>query len=150
MNNHTNGNSKESDIKKFLFVSEESLSGDLAWQVKEEGHEVKCYIKREEDQDVYDGILEKVDNWEKHKDWADVIIFDDTGFGAIADKLRKEGKLVIGGSSYADKLEEDREFGQNEMKKVDITTLPTEHFEKFEEAIDYVKKNPGRYLAKGI
>ena len=33
--------------KKFLFVSDESLSGDLAWQIKKEGHEVKVYIKNE-------------------------------------------------------------------------------------------------------
>ena len=31
--------------KKFLFVSFESLSGDLAWQIKKEGHEVKVYRK---------------------------------------------------------------------------------------------------------
>ena len=34
--------------RKFLFVSWESLSGDLAWQIKKEGHEVKVYIKSED------------------------------------------------------------------------------------------------------
>ncbi|MBI2054058.1 MAG: hypothetical protein HYT36_01880, partial [Candidatus Staskawiczbacteria bacterium] len=42
------------EIKKFLFASWESLSGDLAWQIKKEGHEVKVYIKNETDKDVYD------------------------------------------------------------------------------------------------
>jgi phosphoribosylamine-glycine ligase len=146
MNNGSNGNG--ATAKKFLFVSEESLSGDLAWQVKKEGNEVKCYIKREDDKDVYDGILEKVDDWEKFKDWADIIVFDDTGFGNIADKLRKEGKLVVGGSAYTDKLEESREFGQNEMKKAGLNTLPTQDFIKFDDAIEFVKKNPGRYVFK--
>src|SRR3989338_3037849 len=104
-------NHKEKSSKKFLFVSNESLSGDLAWHMKNEGHEVKVYIHAESDQDVYDGFLDKVDKWEPHKDWADVIIFDDVGFGEMADKLRHEGKLIVGGSKYADKLEEDREFG---------------------------------------
>jgi len=45
--------------KKFLFVSFESLSGDLAWQVRKEGNEVKIFIAAESDRDVYDGFLEK-------------------------------------------------------------------------------------------
>src|SRR5487761_678122 len=83
--------------KKFLFVSWESLSGDLAWQLSKEGHQVKMYIKAKSDADVYDGFIEKVDAWEAHKDWADVVVFDDVGFGTAAEKLRKEGKAVIGG-----------------------------------------------------
>ena len=35
----------------------------------------------------------------------------------FADKLRAEGKKVIGGSSYTDKLEIEREFGQQEASK---------------------------------
>ena len=101
------------------------MSGDLAWQIKKEGHEVKAFIKSEEDKDVYDGILDKVGNWEDHIDWADMIVFDDIGFGEVADKLRKQGKLVIGGSVYTDKLEEDRKFGQDEMKKAGMNILST-------------------------
>ena len=89
---NNNGKSKDSSLKKFLFVSDESLSGDLAYQIKKEGHEVKVYIKSESDKDVYDGFLEKIDDWKKHIDWADVIIFDYTGFGKEAERLRKKGK----------------------------------------------------------
>jgi len=74
-------------------------------------------IAKDSDKDVYGGILDKVDDWKKHADWADVIVFDDIGFGDIAESLRASGKIVIGGSRYTDKLEEDREFGQNEMQK---------------------------------
>ncbi|MEK7086783.1 MAG: hypothetical protein AAB935_00810, partial [Patescibacteria group bacterium] len=120
--NH-NGNSLKQSYK-FLFVSWESLSGDLAWAIKKEGHEVKVYIKSSNDQDVYDGFLEKVDDWKKYADWADVIVFDDVGFGNQADTLRKNGKLVVGGSAYTDRLEEDREFGQSEMSRLGMLTLP--------------------------
>ncbi|MEI7425107.1 MAG: phosphoribosylamine--glycine ligase, partial [Candidatus Staskawiczbacteria bacterium] len=85
-------------LLKFLFVSQESLSGDLALHIKKEGHEVKAYIKAETDKDVYDGFLDKVPDWKEHIDWADVIIFDDVGFGHEADELRAKGKLVVGGS----------------------------------------------------
>ena len=141
-------NHKEKSSKKFLFVSNESLSGDLAWHMKNEGHEVKVYIHAESDQDVYDGFLDKVDKWEPHKDWADVIIFDDVGFGEMADKLRHEGKLIVGGSKYTDKLEEDREFGQNEMKRVGMTILPHWDFTNFDEAINFIKEHPGQYVFK--
>ena len=137
-----------SDPKKFLFVSFESLSGDLAWELKKEGHEVKCYIERKEDQEVYDGILEKVPVWKDHVDWADVIVFDDVGFGRDADELRGKGKLVVGGSKYTDMLEEDREFGQNEMKRVGMNILPHWDFDDFGEAIEFIKSTPDRYVFK--
>src|SRR3989338_10976499 len=103
---------KAVQAKKFLFISLESLSGDLAWSLVKEGHEVKSYIKAKSDFDVYGGFIEKVASWEAYKDWADVVIFDDVGFGLVAEKLRKQDKLVIGGSSYTDRLGKEREFGQ--------------------------------------
>ena len=133
---------------KFLFVSWESLSGDLAWSVKKDGHEVKMYIKDPSDQDVYEGFLDRVEKWEDYKDWADIIIFDDVGFGKAADQLRKDGKLVIGGSEYTDRLEDDREFGQEEMRRVGMSVLPHWDFSDYEEAIKFIKENPGRYVFK--
>lgn len=135
-------------IKKFLFVSWESLSGDLALQIKKEGHEVKVYVKSENDRDVYNGFLDKVDDWKKFMDWADVVVFDDVGFGVEANKLRKNGKRVVGGTPYTDKLEEDREFGQSEMKKMGMLILPHWDFNNYDEALDFIEKNPGRYVYK--
>ena len=89
---------------KFLFVTHEGLCVDLAWHVKKEGHDVKFFIQSKPDKDVGDGFVDKTENWLDSKNWADVIIFDDTGFGEIAEKLRNEGKLVIGGTVYTDKL----------------------------------------------
>src|SRR3989338_8297389 len=96
---HSSGASVDGKSQlKFLFVSLESLSGDLAWTLKKEGHEVKIFIKAKADQDVYNGFVEKVERWEDWVDWTDVVIFDDVEFGSIAEKLRKKGKFVIGGS----------------------------------------------------
>ena len=146
--NHNNSSSDNHIKKKFLFVSFESLSGDLAWKIKEEGHDVRAFIKKEEDKDVYDGFIDKVDDWEKSVDWADVIVFDDVGFGSEAEELRKKGKLVVGGSKYTDKIEEDREFGQDEMSRVGMTILPHWDFTKFDDVINFLKENPGRYVFK--
>lgn len=133
---------------KFLFVSLESLSGDLAWTVKKEGHEVKAYIKAKTDQDVYNGFVDKVEKWDEHADWADVIVFDDVEFGEIADRLRRKGKLVVGGSAYTDRLEIDREFGQSELKKYGVNVLPSRNFSNYEEAITFLRENPSRYVFK--
>ena len=111
--------------QRFLFISKYGLIHDLAWEVKKEGQEVLYHIALKSERDVADGFVEKVDKWEECKDWADVIVFDDCEFGSLADKLRAEGKTVIGGTPYTDKLEMDRDFGQEEMKAAGITTLPT-------------------------
>jgi len=158
MNGNQNGNGKifsaqggsasGGEPKKFLFVSLESLSGDLAWQLKKEGHEIKAYIKAKHDVDVYNGFIDKVDNWEAHKDWADVIVFDDVEFGEIAEKLRHNGKLVIGGSVYTDRLEMDRDFGQMELKKYNVNILPQWQFNNYDEAIKFIAINPERYVFK--
>lgn len=141
-------NENEAAIRKFLFVGWATMNGDLAWQIQKEGHEVKFYIDNKDYADVYDGILDKVANWEEHVDWADVIVFDYTGWGQTAEKLRKQKKLVVGGSLYADKTEEDREFGQEEMKKQGLTTLPNFNFHNLDEAVEFLKTNPGRYVFK--
>ncbi|MCX6776985.1 MAG: hypothetical protein NTY73_03400 [Candidatus Micrarchaeota archaeon] len=43
---------------KFLFISYEGLIGDLAWQVKKEGSEVKYYIRDKSEKEVCDGVVD--------------------------------------------------------------------------------------------
>ena len=143
-----NGNGTEKKKLKFLFVSIDALIGDLAWHVKKEGHEVKYYITNKDQKDVCDGFVDKCDSWQEHKDWADVIVFDDFGFGKEADELRKAGKHVVGGSPYTDNLELDREFGQKELELAGISIIPRWNFTSFDDAIEFIKKNPDRYVIK--
>ncbi len=139
---------EEKKRRKFLFATFEALSNDLAWQLVREGHQVKFYCKSETEKDVGEGFFELIDDWEKYIGWADVIIFDDIGFGAKADQLRREGKFVVGGSAYTDKLEMDREFGQNELKDAGVAVLPRRNFTSFDEAIAFVKANPDKWVIK--
>src|SRR5262252_1166991 len=137
------------DKKKFLFVSLTGLIGDIAWQVVREGHDVRYAIDDPEEKEIGDGFVPKVDDWEKEVAWADVIVFDDVlGQGARAEKLRAEGKLVVGGSAYTDRLEDDRAFGQQELKASGVPIIPQENFTSFDDAIAYVRKNPQRYVVK--
>ncbi len=134
--------------KNFLIISKWGESLDIAYAIQNEGNNVKFFIETKPYKEIGYGFVKKVNNWEKHISWADLIIFDYSGYGKIAAKLRREGNLVIGGTEYSDKLELDRTFGQDEMKKHKVKILPYKEFEHFDDAISYVEKNPNSYVIK--
>jgi phosphoribosylamine---glycine ligase len=133
---------------RFLFVGDWALSLDLAWQTIREGHEAKMYIKDADCKDIGDHILAKVDAWEPEVAWADVVVFEDTGYGKAQDRLRREGKVVVGGSDLGDRLEDDRDFGQQTLKQVGVKTLDFKDFTSFDDARAFITANPGRYVLK--
>ena len=142
-------NDKKFEKKNFLFVSIDALITDIAWQVAKEGHNVKYFIEDKTQKEIGDGFVEKSEDWKEDSDWADVIVFDDVlGQGKKAQKLREEGKKVIGGTPYTDKLEDDRAFGQDELKDRNITIILNKNFTSFDEAINFVQENPGKYVIK--
>jgi phosphoribosylamine--glycine ligase len=137
-------------VSRFLFASYEGLIADTAWQVTKEGHEAKLWISDAAPQDIGEGFVAKAKDWRAEADWADVVVFDDVlgGMGAMADEMRARGKPVIGGSPYTDRLEEDRAFGQQELKAAGVSIIPQENFTSFDEAIAYVRATPARYVVK--
>ena len=137
------------DRKKFLFVSLDGLIADIAWQVVKEGHEVQLCTDSQSEKEIGNGFVPKTDDWEKEVEWADVIVFDDVlGQGAKAQKLRAAGKPVVGGTPYTDRLEDDRAFGQQELKAAGVSIIPQENFTSFDDAIAFVQANPNRYVIK--
>ena len=135
--------------RKFLFVSLDGLIADTAWQVSKEGHEVKLFIESPSEREIADGFVPKSSDWERDVKWADIVVFDDVlGQGAKAAKLRTAGKLIVGGSPYTDQLEDDRAFGQQELKAAGVAIIPQDNFTSFADAIAYVKANPNRYVIK--
>jgi len=135
--------------RRFLFVSLDALISDIAWQVHREGNEVRYYIGSEAEREIADGLVPKVDDWESHVDWADVIVFDDVmGQGEKAAALRAAGKLVVGGTAYTDRLEDDRSFGQQELRSHGVSIIPFHEFTDFDSAIEHVKTHPGPYVIK--
>jgi phosphoribosylamine--glycine ligase len=135
--------------KRFLFVSYDGLIADIAWEVVKEGQDVRFWIKDPEEQEIADGFVPKSQDWKSDAEWADVVVFDDVlGMGEMAEGLRQAGKRVIGGSPYTDRLEDDRAFGQQELKAAGVTIIPHENFTSFDDAMEFVKKNPNRYVIK--
>jgi len=135
--------------KNFLFVSYDALITDIAWKVSREGHNVRYYIKSESASGIGDGFVPKTGDWENDADWADVVIFDDVlGHGTFAWNLREQGKAVIGGTPYTDRLEDDRAFGQEELKKAGVTIIPQWSFDSFDDAVQFIRQKPQRYVLK--
>jgi phosphoribosylamine--glycine ligase len=136
-------------MAKFLFVSFDALITDIAWQVVKEGHDVRYWIREKKARSVGEGFVPMSRDWKADAEWADVVVFDDVlGMGEDADRLRRAGKAVVGGTPYTDKLEDDRGFGQTELKGFGINIIPFEEFTEFDDAIAFVTANPARYVIK--
>lgn len=133
---------------KFLFVSKWGEILDIANTVFKEGNDVKLFIETNSCREIGIGFVPKARDWKKHIDWADIIIFDYTGWGKEAAELRLAGKLVFGGCEYTDKLEVDRSYGQDQLKKHKIKILTYKEFTSYQEAIAYVEANPNTYVIK--
>lgn len=136
---------------KILYISKDLISGDLPVRLKKEGCDVKLFIEKKESKKNLDNLIKKIDDWEKELDWVGkdgLIIFDDVGYGKIQDKLRSEGHIVFGGSELGEKLECNREFGQQIMKKYGLKTVPLKDFSGIQKAIEYVKKHPAKWVIK--
>jgi phosphoribosylamine--glycine ligase len=133
---------------KLLFVSSFGGIADLARQCIAEGSEAKLWIDGKTEKRVGDGFVPKVDDWKEHVDWADVVVFDDVEYGETCEALRAKGKAVVGGSRYSDRLELDRDFGQEEMATAGMTVLPSWDFTSFDAAIEFVRTHPDRYVVK--
>ena len=134
---------------KFLFVSYDGLIGDIAWQVIKEGHAAKYYIEHAEEREITAGFVPQTADWRAELEWADVVVFDDVlGHGTLAAELRAAGKLVVGGTPYTDRLEDDRGFGQAELKAAGVNIIPQQDFTSFDDAIAFVRASPNRYVIK--
>jgi len=134
---------------RFLFVSYDGLIADAAWQTVKEGHDVRLAISNAEEQEIAEGFVPKSADWRTDVDWADVVVFDDVlGHGTLADELRRAGKLVVGGTPYTDKLEDDRAFGQEELRAAGVPIIQQANFTSFDDALAYVSANPNRYVIK--
>ena len=144
-------------MANFLFCSlDAALIGDIAWQVTEEGHDVRYYFEADSDQEIADGFVPKTDDWRGNLDWADVVIFDDIwvgsdiGTGEIARDLRAEGHAVVGGTPNTDTLEEDRGYAMEVLEANGVNTIEHHVFEDFDAGIQHVRENPAPYVIKPL
>lgn len=135
-------------MAKFLIMS---LKGDglgLALRLKQQGHTVAASIRGRLEKTNYDGLIEKVDKWENYLTKDTIVVFDSSGGGKTADRLRARGYHVFTGSVFADNLEIDRQLAFDLMKQVGIKLPPYEVFYDWQEGKSYVKSHSKRVVFK--
>lgn len=136
---------------RILFVSGEMIGADLCYKLKKEGCDVRLYIEDESRRDCFEGMVDKTSDWKGELKWVGkngLIVFDDVGYGGVQDELRAQGFNVVGGSELGDRLEQDREFGQKIFSEAGLSVVPSKNFYHIDEAIRFVKENPGKWVVK--
>jgi len=132
---------------KIAILSKFGSCLDLAMKLQAEDNNVTLHTLTSDDSDIGQGIVSIKTTLGGLS--SDLIINDDVFLGETSDKLRKLGKIVIGGSRITDRLENDREFGYNIMKACGIKVPKSEKFTDFDAGLAFVKKNDGtRYVFK--
>lgn len=131
-----------------------SLSGagtGLAVRLKEEGNDVQIYVKKPYARKSLTGIVDHAKSVEEAlSKKPDVVIFDMSEDGKLADKMRGRGLKVIGAGDLCDLLELDRSFGMKIAKKVGIPVPEFHVFQKTEidKAMEMIFDTGKRYVLK--
>ncbi|RZJ16066.1 MAG: phosphoribosylamine--glycine ligase [Haliea sp.] len=118
------------------------------------GHEVKVFVGDPACHDVFGGMLERVADWRAELGWLreagedGVVLFESAVDGRAQDELRRDGFQVIGGSALGDRLEADREFGQQVLRLSGLHTARSHRFTSYAEALAFLQRSGGRYVLK--
>jgi phosphoribosylamine--glycine ligase len=71
-----------------------------------------------------------------------------SGSGEQQEALRRDGFQVIGGSSWGDRLENDRAYAQEVLSEIGLATAPVWEFSEAESADRFIRDRPARYVLK--
>jgi len=116
-----------------------SSDGDglgIARRLVDEGHDVTVQIKNPKARRDYDGLLKKADKLVVDKD--SLYLFDSTGGGKTAERLKGQGHPVLGASIFAQQLEMDRHLALELMADAGIQVPPSKHFTDYDSGRQYV------------
>jgi len=124
----------------------DSWGTSTSWwlRLQAEGADVRAYIDTSDSHNgsVGDGLVTKETSYDRLVSWAKespddtVVLFCQSGYGEKADELRRAGLKVVGGGSFADKLEKDREFGQVVAERIGFAIPEYQSFKTLSDAID--------------
>ena len=139
---------------RFLGVGETNDLGAMYHALAQRGHEVRVFVEDESSRDIYGGMLEFTDDWRSELGWLreagddGIVLFESAVKGREQDTLRREGFQVIGGCALGDRLEADREFGQEALRGIGLHTAVSHRFAGYDEAIRFLGASGGRYVLK--
>lgn len=134
--------------EKFLLISGGGDGLGLALRLRFEGHDVAVYIREGQQKENYDGLLKKVARWSDGLEDSTIVIFDSTGGGRTASRLKAQGYAVFAGSVFADQLELDRSTALQLMDQVGIKTPTSRTFKSWDKAREYAGNHDQRLVFK--
>lgn len=139
---------------RFLGIGDCNDLGALYHGLAARGHEVKVFVAQKASRDVYGGMLDFTADWQAELGWLreagdeGMALFESASWGGTQDALRREGFQVIGGSALGDRLEAEREFGQQAVREFGLRTAATHGFTDYAAAIDFLHRKGGRHVLK--
>lgn len=134
--------------EKFLLLSNTGDGASLMLNLKSYGYDVAMRIRKNQSRHNFDGMIKKMDKWEDWIDQNTIIIFDSTGGGKLADRLRGQGHHVFGGSAFADQLESDRAFAFALLEELGVLVPESHTFYDWEEGRNFARKEEKRLVFK--
>lgn len=139
---------------RFLGIGEYNALGDMYLRLAQAGHEVRVHVSDEASQGIFAGLIQRIEDWKCELPWIraagddGILIFESACAGALQDSLRRDGFAVVGGSAYGDRLENDRNFAQTELRAIGLNTAAVYEFNRFEDGLDFIAAHPARYVFK--
>ena len=139
---------------RFLGFGEWNSLGDMYLRMQDAGHEVRLFVEEETAHEIFRPKLTVEKNWRAALPWLreagpdGIVIFESAAKGELQDQLRADGYNVIGGSAYGDRLEADRDFGQETLRALGLKIAAAETFDDFDRALAFLATRPGRYVFK--
>jgi len=140
-------------MASILILSKNGDAVPIALRLVQEGHICKMWIKEPKAKSSLDGYKNpsKVQDPKKMLDQYDLVLSDMAKLGDLCDELKDKGKLVLGGGSFNDKLELDREYGQKVCKSLlKIKTPKSITLNTVEELMDYLDKSTSPQVIKPL
>ncbi len=123
---------------KFLLVSDDGAGCGLALRIAEEGNDISVAIRDAVGLHVCDGLVRKIEDYKFMPDPDTVVIFDSTGMGWLADLLMKLGHPVCCASLLMDRLENDRRFAFQIIRKLGMKQPNSWFFNDWESAKEFL------------
>jgi phosphoribosylamine--glycine ligase len=136
---------------KILFISCDFSGSGLCLRLHHEGNDVRAFVADPMYGQILDGLVEKFASLDDGLAWVGregLIVVDEVGFGGLQDRLRADGYAVVGGSEGGDLLENDRLHCQRVLAEHGVRTVPIHFFDHRDDAIRFVRHNPGRWVLK--
>lgn len=135
---------------RILSIDTNKAEVDFYLRCIEDGHKVKSFILQDADsKNIGKGLLDVVEDWRPHVEWADIIyLADNSKYLEQLDQLRAKGKPILGATFLSSKWELDRMVGQDIFEMCGIDIIPSESFNNYDKAIEYVKKHMKRFVSK--